>query len=129
MCTVEAPIHINVKKAIVDAKETDTALLLKPLNNSVRCYRNDIAKKVEHIERTQKEYEFSEVAPYMTGKRGKIVYADGDVNYGIWSVGQAQGLIHDIPTCKELVQRLERETIDILSSTPKVIISNDGARL
>lgn len=129
MCTVEAPIHENVKKAIVAAKETDTALLLKPLNNSVRCYRNDVAKKVEAIERSRKDYEFGDVAEYMTGKRGRAVYAEGDVNYGIWSAGQAMGLIHDIPTCEVLVERLERDTAEILSSTTKVVVANEGARL
>lgn len=124
MCTVEAPIHHNIKQAIVDAQETDTSLLLKPLNNSVRCYRNNVAKEVETIEKEKgKDYQFQDVMRLMAGAKGREAYATGDVDAGIWSAGQSMGLIHDIPTCQDLITRLEKETIEILQSTQKLIVS------
>lgn len=121
LCTQESPIHENVKKTIVKAKETDTNLLLKPLNNSVRCYNNAVAKEVENIEKTTFGYKFEQVQHLMSGKRGNQVYETGDVDAGIWSCGQAAGLIKDIPTCQELVNRLERETVEIVSRTQNLV--------
>ena len=123
MCTVEAPVHENVKKAIVDAKETDTSVILKPLNNSVRCYNNEVSRKVEVIEKDKgKDYQFSDVRELMAGARGRTVYSTGNIHAGIWSCGQVIGVINDIPTCKELIDRLERETIDILSNTVNRVV-------
>uniref|UniRef100_A0A060TAS8 ARAD1B09592p n=1 Tax=Blastobotrys adeninivorans TaxID=409370 RepID=A0A060TAS8_BLAAD len=118
LCTVEAPVHENVKKAIVEGKENNTSLLLKPLKNSVRAYRNKVSIAVEDIEKTNKNYKFEDVRELMAGKRGVKVYETGDVDYGIWSCGQVQGVIKDIPTCKDLVERLERETADIILGLP-----------
>jgi NAD(P)H-dependent flavin oxidoreductase YrpB (nitropropane dioxygenase family) len=123
MCTVEAPVHENVKKAIVDAKETDTSVILKPLNNSVRCYNNEVSRKVEVIEKDKgKDYQFSDVRELMAGARGRTVYSTGNIHAGIWSCGQVIGVINDIPTCKELIDRLEQETIDILSNTVNRVV-------
>ncbi|PRT57111.1 Nitronate monooxygenase [Wickerhamiella sorbophila] len=128
MCTKEAPVHENVKKTIVAAKETDTALLLKPLNNAVRCYNNAVAKKVHAAELDSgKNFEFGMIRDLMAGAKGKQVYETGDVDLGIWSVGQSQGLIHDIPSCQELVDRLVRETIDCLEQGYSII--QNGANL
>jgi NAD(P)H-dependent flavin oxidoreductase YrpB (nitropropane dioxygenase family) len=125
LCTVEAPVHDNVKKAIVEAKETDTQILLKPLRNTVRCYKNNVANEVARIEVEQgQQYKFSDVKELMAGAKGRNVYSTGDIHAGIWSAGQAQGIIRDIPTCKELVDRLEKGTIDILNSTQKLIVSD-----
>ncbi|CAN6635136.1 hypothetical protein TRVA0_015S00540 [Trichomonascus vanleenenianus] len=128
MCTVESGIHENVKRAIVEGSETDTSLLLKPLNNSVRCYRNDVSVAVEEIEKTSPGYTFEQVRHLMAGARGKTVYETGNIHSGIWSCGQIQGVIKDIPTCKELAERLERETIEILTKLPTSIIK-DSANL
>lgn len=118
LCTVEAPVHENVKKAIVEGKENNTSLLLKPLKNSVRAFRNKVSIAVEEIEKKNKDYKFEDVRELMAGKRGVKVYETGDVDYGIWSCGQVQGVINDIPTCKALVERLERETADIILGLP-----------
>lgn len=130
MCTTESPIHENVKKAIVEGKENDTDLLLKPLNNSVRCYKNTTSQEVAAIEKEKaKDYKFEDVQSLMSGKRGVQVYETGDVNIGIWSCGQVQGVINDIPTCDALVSRLEKDTSEILESTPKKVLKSSSAKL
>lgn len=127
LCTEESPVHHNVKEAIVAGTETQTSLLLKPLNNSVRCYKNTVSEEVAAIEKNKgTAYKFEDVRHLMSGKRGEKVYETGDVNAGIWSCGQVQGVINDIPTCEALVSRLERETKEILVSTPSKILANSS---
>lgn len=83
MCTVEAPVHENVKKAIVKAKETDTQLLLRRWTNTTRLFKNKIALDAWEVEQNSKTGDFSEIAPYVTGKRGQEVFIKGDVDYGV----------------------------------------------
>lgn len=109
MCTVEAPIHENIKQEIVRASETDTALVLRRWRNTTRLYRNKVTEEAIKVERESKTGEFSEIAPFVSGARGKQVFINGDPDYGVWTAGQVIGLIHDIPTCAELVSRIERE--------------------
>jgi NAD(P)H-dependent flavin oxidoreductase YrpB (nitropropane dioxygenase family) len=109
MCTVEAPIHINVKKEIVRADETDTSLLLRRWKNTTRLYKNKVAQEALQIERESPTGKFEEVAHLMSGKRGKEVFTTGDVEYGVWTTGQVIGLINDIPTCDDLLKRIEKE--------------------
>ena len=94
MCTVEAPIHQNVKEEIVKAQETDTELLLRRWRNTSRLYSNKVAKEAVKIEKESKEGKFEEVQPYVSGKRGREVFVNGDVDYGVWTAGQVIGLIH-----------------------------------
>jgi len=109
MCTVEAPIHTKIKEEIVKAQETDTALLLRRWRNTSRLYKNKVAEEALKIERESTTGKFEEIAPLVSGKRGKEVFSNGDPEYGVWTAGQVIGLIHDIPTCDELVQRIEKE--------------------
>ncbi|QUC16278.1 uncharacterized protein UV8b_00519 [Ustilaginoidea virens] len=109
MATVEAPIHQNIKDAIVAGDEHDTTLLLRRWRNTSRLYRNKVALDALKIERESPTGEFAEVAPYVSGKRGKEVFVNGDPEYGVWTCGPVMGLIHDIPTCRVLVERIERE--------------------
>lgn len=128
LCTVEAPVHDNIKRALVNAKETDTNLILKRLNNSVRCFKNKVSDEVADIEKTSGDFSFDQVKTLMAGARGREAYDTGNIDAGIWSAGQSQALIYDIPTCKVLVNRLERDTIDILKTTPKLIIE-EGSKI
>ena len=125
MCTVEAPIHENVKKAIVGAQETDTELVLRRWKNTSRLFRNKVATQAIKAERESTSGQFEDVAPYVSGKRGRQVYLNGDVDYGVWTAGQVIGLIHDIPTCKELVERIEREAEETLRRATS-LISTEG---
>ncbi|KAL1981574.1 hypothetical protein VTN96DRAFT_2453 [Rasamsonia emersonii] len=117
MCTVEAPIHQNVKEAIVKAQETDTALVLRRWKNTTRLYGNKVALDALKIEKESQTGDFKEVAPYVSGQRGRQVFLNGDINYGVWTAGQVIGLIHDIPTCEELLSRIEKEAVEALDKS------------
>ncbi|KAJ9151130.1 Nitronate monooxygenase [Pleurostoma richardsiae] len=114
MCTVEAPIHQNIKEQIVKAQETDTALVLRRWKNTTRLFRNRVTEEALKIETESKEGKFEEIAPFVSGKRGRQVFLNGDPDYGVWTAGQVIGLIHDIPTCGELVSRIEKEAEESL---------------
>jgi NAD(P)H-dependent flavin oxidoreductase YrpB (nitropropane dioxygenase family) len=83
MCTVEAPIHQKVKQAIVDAQETDTELVMRRWNNTTRLFKNKVAKEAVKVEKESQSGKFEEVAPLMSGKRGREVFIQGDVDYGV----------------------------------------------
>jgi len=83
MCTVEAPIHQKIKQAIVDAQETDTELVLRRWRNTSRLFKNKVAMDAVKIERESKTGEFQEVAPYVSGKRGREVFINGDKDFGV----------------------------------------------
>ncbi|GLB05609.1 hypothetical protein AtubIFM57258_000898 [Aspergillus tubingensis] len=114
MCTIEAPIHINVKQAIVKSDETQTALVMRRWKNTTRLYGNKVAKEALKVEKESKSGEFSDIAPFVSGKRGREVFLNGDIDYGVWTAGQVIGLIHDIPTCADLLQRIEKEAVEAL---------------
>ncbi|KAI4860893.1 2-nitropropane dioxygenase family oxidoreductase [Hypoxylon rubiginosum] len=116
MCTVEAPIHQKIKEEIVRAQETDTALVMRRWTNTTRLYRNKVTDQVVKIEKESKTGEFAEIAPYVSGKRGREVFLNGDAEFGVWTAGQVIGLIHDIPTCDDLLTRIERDAEQTLTS-------------
>lgn len=144
MCTVEAPIHMNVKKAIVEAKEEDTELVLRRWRNTSRLFSNQVAKDAVKIEKESASGKFEEVAPYVSGKRGREVFLNGDVDYGVcdlpascetlllltcvqvWTAGQVIGLIHDIPTCAELIGRIEKEAEETLIKATSLITNSSS---
>jgi len=113
MCTVEAPIHGNVKKAIVEATERDTSLMFRTLHNTARVYKNKVSLEVVATEK--KGCEFKDVQHLVSGQRGRQVYINGDKEFGVWSMGQVAGLIDDIPTCKVLVERIVDDAQKIIS--------------
>lgn len=85
MCTIEAPVHINIKRAIVDADENHTELLLRRWRNTSRLYKNKVALAAKKIELESTTGKFEEVAPYMSGKRGRQVFITGDIEEGVSS--------------------------------------------
>jgi len=112
MCTVESPIHENIKRQIVENDERATDLIFRTMRNTSRVARNDISQEVVARERAGASFE--EVRELVAGTRGRVVYETGDPNHGIWSAGQVQGLIHDVPTCAELIHRIVREAEEII---------------
>jgi NAD(P)H-dependent flavin oxidoreductase YrpB (nitropropane dioxygenase family) len=104
--TREAPIHDNIKAALVKASERDTALLFRTLKNTVRVFRNAIADEVRAIEYRPGGCEFEDVRPLVAGVRGRAALRLGEVDAGIVSAGQCIGLIDDVPTCAELIERM-----------------------
>ncbi|HVV33427.1 MAG TPA: nitronate monooxygenase family protein [Vitreimonas sp.] len=104
--TVEAKIHEDVKRKIVENTELDTVLVGRSLRNTARVARNAISEKVAEIQRDPTK-SFEDVKELMSGARARAnVLRDGDLDGGIWTTGQSQALIHDIPTCAELVKNI-----------------------
>jgi nitronate monooxygenase len=115
MATVEAPIHENVKKQIVTNDERGTNLIFRTLHNTARVAKNAVSDEVVTIER-RGNAKFEDVKDLVAGVRGANVLDKGEMDTGIWSAGQTQGLIHDIPTCAELVSRIMKEAETIIRS-------------
>ncbi len=114
MCTVESPIHQKVKEHIVGADERMTQHIFRTFRNTARVARNVISEQVVEIEKRGGQFE--DVRELVTGQRGKTVYETGDVDAGIWTAGLSQALIHDIPTCQELVDTIITQADEIITS-------------
>lgn len=110
--TKEAPIHDNFKQAMVANDERATDLIFRTLHNTARVARNAISQQVVAIERAGGA-KFEDVADLVKGARGREGLESGDVDHGVWTAGMVQGLIHDVPTVQELVDRIvaEAETL------------------
>ncbi|MDP2867474.1 nitronate monooxygenase family protein [Methyloversatilis sp.] len=107
--TQEAPIHDNIKQALVNANERDTRLILRSLHNTARVFRNAVSEEVAAAESRPGGCQFEDIRPLVSGARGAAALADGDVDGGIITAGQVVGLIHDIPTCDVLIARMVAE--------------------
>nr|AOR51697.1 2-nitropropane dioxygenase [Phaffia rhodozyma] len=114
MCTVESPIHQNIKEKIVASDETDTVHIFRTLGNTARVFKNAVSKEVVRLERRPQGAKFEELRDLVSGARGRTVYETGDSDAGIWSAGISVGLIKDIPTCQALLDRLEKEGEEII---------------
>ena len=109
MATVEAPIHQNVKDAIVAASELDTRLIMRPLRNTERVLNNPAVERVLTVEKAKgSAITFEDILTDVAGVYPKVMI-DGDMDVGAWSCGMVAGLIHDIPTCKELIDEIMAE--------------------
>ncbi len=115
MCTVEAPIHQRIKEQIVANDERATDLIFRTLHNTARVAKNAVSQEVLAVER-KGGATIDDVRHLVAGQRGRAVYEEGDPDFGIWSAGMVQGLIHDIPTCAELVARIVAEAEAIIAS-------------
>ena len=111
--TVEAPIHENFKQQMVANDERGTDLIFRTLHNTARVAKNAISQEVVAIERAGGA-KFEDVKHLVAGVRGREALQTGEVDDGIWSAGMIQGLIHDVPTVKELVDRIVTEAEQII---------------
>ncbi|NKY46987.1 NAD(P)H-dependent flavin oxidoreductase [Nocardia cerradoensis] len=114
LCTEESPVHRKVKEQIVAHTERDTELIFRTMNNTARVAANEISRKVVEIEAAGGKFE--DVRDLVAGARGRRVFDEGDLDAGIWSAGQVQGLIDDIPTCAELISRIVDEAETLINS-------------
>ena len=114
MATQEAPVHENIKQRLVEAGERDTALIFRSMRNTARVFKNAVADEVVQIE-SKGDASIEDVAHLVAGERGRQAMSEGDTEGGIWSAGMVTGLIHDIPTCRELVERIVSEAEEIIS--------------
>jgi nitronate monooxygenase len=112
LATQEAPVHENVKQAIVEADERQTSLLFRTLNNTARVFKNKTSEEVLAIEAREGETKFADIRPLVEGKSCRIkILEEGDINGGVWAAGMVIGLINDIPTCDALLKRIVAEAI------------------
>ncbi len=107
--TREAPIHDDIKRAFVAGSERDTALLYRSLKNTARVFRNAIAEEVRAIENRPGGCSFEDIHPLVAGARGRAALRSGDIDGGVITIGQCIGLIDDIPSCAELIERMVAE--------------------
>jgi NAD(P)H-dependent flavin oxidoreductase YrpB (nitropropane dioxygenase family) len=114
MATKEAPIHESVKQKLVASDERQTSLIFRTMRNTARVHKNAVAEKVIQIEHRPGS-SFKDVQEFVAGVKGRQVLESGILDYGIWSAGQVQGLIKDVPTVKELVHRIVREAEEIIT--------------
>jgi len=116
-----SPIHQNIKEKIVASSEQDTIHIFRTLKNTARVFKNKVAMEVVSLERRPGGAKFEDLRELVSGARGKVVYESGDSDYGIWSAGIAVGLIKDIPTCEELLKRMEREAEEIIGGLGRMV--------
>ncbi|MBN9478890.1 MAG: nitronate monooxygenase [Bordetella sp.] len=102
--TVEAPIHEAFKQAMVANDERATDVIFRTYRNSARVARNAVSQEVLRLEAEGRPFE--DVAHLVKGARGREGLMSGDLDHGVWTAGTVQGLIHDVPTVKELVERI-----------------------
>lgn len=109
IATREAPVHDNVKAAIVGASELDTRLVMRPLRNTERVLTNAAVERLLAKERELGAYiGFEDIKDEVAGVYPKVML-DGDMDAGAWSCGMVAGLINDIPSCQELIDRIMAE--------------------
>ena len=123
VATKEAPVHENLKQKMVESDERQTALIFRTLRNTARVYKNSVAEKVVEIEAKPGDTNFQDLAPLVMGAKGRVVMDEGDMEAGIWSAGMVIGLIHDIPTCDELVGRIVKDATDIINGRLKGMVN------
>lgn len=111
--TVEAPIHDRVKETIVNHDERGTNLIFRKLHNTARVGKNSVSDQVVEI-LARPSAEFADVAQLVGGAKGRELLQSGNMDAGLFWAGMVQGLIHDIPTCKELIDRIMKEAYTIL---------------
>ena len=114
IATKEAPVHDNVKKAIVAATELDTRLVMRALRNTERVLTNKGVERLMEIEREKgKSLKIDDILDEVAGVYPKVMI-DGNMDAGAWSCGMVVGLINDVPTVKELIDRTMVEAEDII---------------
>ncbi|MFC4290854.1 NAD(P)H-dependent flavin oxidoreductase [Sphingorhabdus arenilitoris] len=114
IATKEAPVHENVKAAIVAASELDTRLVMRPLRNTERVMTNAAVERLLEIEKEKGDnLQFTDVIEQVAGVYPRIMM-EGDMDAGAWSCGMVAGLINDIPTCKELIDRIMAQAEEII---------------
>jgi len=115
IATKEAPVHENVKKALVAANELQTRLIMRPLRNTERVLTNAAVEKILEIERQKgAATSIEDIREFVAGPQNRRVLREGEMDAAAWSCGMVAGLIHDVPSCKELIDRIMREAEQII---------------
>jgi NAD(P)H-dependent flavin oxidoreductase YrpB (nitropropane dioxygenase family) len=126
MATKEAPIHDNVKKALVAASELDTRLIMRAIRNTERVLKNPAVDHLLEIEREKgAKLKIDDIHDQVAGVYPKVMI-DGQMDAGAWSCGMVAGLIHDIPTVKELIDRIMAEAEQLIRSRLTGFLDGDA---
>jgi nitronate monooxygenase len=112
--TSEAPIHTNIKQFLVDNDERSTNLIFRRFSNTGRVAKNSVSDKVVQIS-LRPEAVFEDIKPLVSGALGRKALENGELDIGLIWAGQVQGLIHDIPTCRELIERIVRDAESLIT--------------
>jgi len=119
IATREAPVHENVKRTLVAATELDTRLIMRPLRNTERVLSNAAVDEILRIEREKQAageaLQIDDVRHLVAGSENRKVLQEGEMDAGAWSCGMVAGLIHDIPTCQELLDTIMNEAEALIS--------------
>jgi nitronate monooxygenase len=115
VATREAPVHENLKQALIRHSEVDTRLIMRTLRNTERVLHNQAANKILDIE-SRGTPSIQDLIPYVSGLVGKEMLEDGNMDKGTMAAGQCIGLIRDIPTCRELLDRIMAEAEEIINT-------------
>ena len=119
VATKEAPVHENVKKAILAATELDTRLIMRQLRNTERVLNNAAVERiVNKEEKLGDKIQFDDIIDEVAGIYPRVMI-EGEMDVGAWSCGMVAGLIHDVPTCKDLIERIMRQAQDIIRNLSK----------
>lgn len=114
IATKEAPVHENVKQALIAASELDTRLIMRPLRNTERVLANEAVEKIVEIEREKGAATTIDDIKDLVGGVYPRVMQKGEMDAGAWSCGMVAGLIHDIPTCKDLIEGMMKDANEII---------------
>jgi len=118
IATKEAPVHENVKSTLVAATGLDTRLIMRPLRNTERVLSNAVVDKILQIEREKaaagEMIGIEDVRLLVAGSENRKVLHEGQMDAGAWSCGMVAGLIHDVPSCKELIDRTMAEAESLI---------------
>ena len=115
VATREAPVHDNVKQFMVQCSERDTVLIFRKLRNTARILKNSVAERIREVETSNPDHTIEDLIEYVSGEKSRQVLETGDLDHGIIWGGQTVGLIQDIPTVKELIDRIVLEAADIVN--------------
>ena len=124
MATKEAPVHDNVKQAMVQNDELSTKLIMRTLRNTERTLSNTVVEKIIAIENEKRgNTTIEDLVPMVSGLGGKEMLEKGNMEAGILSAGQSMGLIQDIPSCQELLDRIMDQAETIIKEKFTQVIS------
>ena len=120
--TVEAPIHQNIKQLIVDNDERATNLIFRKFHNTGRVAKTSVSDKVLEIS-ARADSVFEDIRPLVSGAKGREALTTGNIDAGLVWAGQVQGLIHDIPTCQQLIERIVSDAEAIIANRLSAMIA------
>jgi NAD(P)H-dependent flavin oxidoreductase YrpB (nitropropane dioxygenase family) len=123
--TQEAPIHENIKQFIVQNDERATNLIFRKFHNTGRVAKSGVSDKVVEIS-ARPDAVFEDIRPYVSGIKGREALQTGNLDEGLIWAGQVQGLIHDVPTCRDLIDRIMAEADAIIAGRLAGFLSREA---